>query len=73
MERNLLILKKQIKADFWLSPEGDVIYSNVCTLYPKDLQLIVDLDLIIDTYMVKPKDKCLDFRNTPCLRFFKNS
>lgn len=64
MEEKLMILKKQIKAEFWLDPDGDCIYSNMCTMPSKYLCLFRDLGLTIDTYMNGLY---------PCFRFFKNS
>ena len=51
MEDKMLVLKKKIKAKFWLDPEKDIIYTNVCTLYPPALRLLADLDLVVDTYI----------------------
>ena len=51
MEDKMLVLKKKIKAKFWLDPEKDIIYTNICTLYPQTLRLLANLDLIVDTYI----------------------
>lgn len=63
MEKILKKLQKQIKAKFWLSADGEVVYSDMCTIYPDAMRVIVDCDLIVDTY--------ISFMR-PRLRFFKN-
>lgn len=62
MEEKLMILRKQIKANFWISPDGDCIYSNMCTLHPKYFDFFRDLGLTVDTYI---NGGCA------CLRFFE--
>lgn len=64
MKEKLKILRKNIKADFWLVVLDDyeMIYSNVCTLSPQSVLVIANLGLTIDTYMRG--------YGSPCLRFF---
>lgn len=65
MEKILKTLQSLfINGEFWLSEEGDVIYSNVCTLYPDCMFTVANLGLAVDTYMANLCD-------CPRLRFFK--
>lgn len=66
MKEKLAILRKNIKAEFWLVVFDDceVIYSEVCTLSPQSALVVANLGLTIDTYMRG--------YGSPCLRFFDN-
>lgn len=66
MKEKLAILRKNIKAEFWLVvfDNWEVIYSNMCTMTPQSALVVANLGLTIDTYMRG--------YGSPCLRFFES-